>query len=150
IDAGRMAPSAMNQQPWKFYVVKDRKIIASISAAIRKMAESFFLFSNGAELPESSDRIFYDAPLVIFLVGPKGDEWTALDIGMCAQNMMLAAKSLGLDTCPVGFAKFIMQTSEYSRLKLNESEQVYLALAIGYGDETPKVHERIKENVIYI
>jgi nitroreductase len=37
IDAGRMAPSAMNGQPWKFYVATHKDTIASFSRAIVKV-----------------------------------------------------------------------------------------------------------------
>ncbi len=69
---------------------------------------------------------------------------------MCSQNIMLAAKSIGLDSCPVGFGKFVEKTQIYSKLNIPDSDQVNLAIIIGYGNENPEVHERIKNNVIYI
>ena len=63
---------------------------------------------------------------------------------------MLAAKSLGLDTCPIGFAKFVEHTEHYSVLHIPEKESVQLSVIVGYGDETPEVHERKTENVVYI
>jgi len=48
--------------------------------------------------------------VVIFIISPHDNEWASLDVGMCAQNIMLAAKSLGLDTCPVGFGKYVEKT----------------------------------------
>jgi nitroreductase len=38
LDAGRMAPSAMNRQPWKFYVLTDSKKIKSFSKEIAEVA----------------------------------------------------------------------------------------------------------------
>jgi len=70
-----------------------------------------------------------------------------LDIGMCLQNMLLAAKTLGLDTCPIGMAKCAEGTDSYSKLKIPRSEQVNPAIVLGYGDETPLLHERKKDNV---
>ena len=80
----------------------------------------------------------------------KGNEWAQLDIGMCAQNIMLAAKSLGLDSCPVGLAKFIEHTDEYNEMEVPSSEEINLAILIGYGDETPHIHERKKDNAKFI
>ena len=117
IDAGRMAPSAMNGQPWKFYIVTHKDTIALFSNEIKKITSKVVLkaavkhpvqilktllhFSPGSIGLESEDPIFHGAPVVIFITSPKDNEWAGLDIGMCAQNMMLAAKSLGLDSCPV-------------------------------------------------
>jgi nitroreductase len=88
--------------------------------------------------------------VVIFITAPKDNEWAALDIGMCSQNMMLAAKFMGLDSCPVGFGKYIEHTKLYPQLHIPSSEEIHLSIIFGYGDETPEVHKRIKKNAIYI
>jgi nitroreductase len=64
--------------------------------------------------------------------------------------MMLAAKALGLDTCPIGFAKFLEKTNKISILGMSSSEEIKLAIIVGYGDENPPVHERKKDNVKFI
>lgn len=150
IDAGRMAPSAMNRQLWKFYVLTDRKLINSLSPLIVKVANKVMALVNSIIHSTTTDIIFHNAPVVIFITGPKKNPWVALDIGMCCQNMMLAAKSLGLDTCPIGFAKFLEKTDKISILGMSRSEQIALALIVGYGDEQPSVHERRTDNVKYV
>lgn len=166
LDAGRMAPSAMDEQPWKFYILTNKEDIRAFSKAIKggvvrailkmgirkifKLAASVLHFPHSGEVTKSKDMVFYDAPVVIFITTPKNDEWAGLDIGMCAQNIMLAAKSLGLDTCPVGSAKYVEETKLYAKLKIPDNEKVELAIVLGYGDERPTVHDRIKDNVVYI
>lgn len=150
IDAGRMAPSAMNRQLWKFYVLTDRKLIHSLSPLIVKVANKVLSWAHGADHSKTTDIIFHNAPVVIFITAPRKNQWAALDVGMCCQNMMLAAKSLGLDTCPVGLAKFLEQTNKISILGLQASEQIQLALVVGYGDEKPAVHERKKDNLKFV
>lgn len=166
LDAGRMAPSALNSQPWKFYVVTNKKTIALFSKAIRKAAGKQLLkagpkkilkglltllqFAHGFHFPKSGDHVFYNAPVVIFITGPKDNEWADLDIGMCAQNMLLAAQSLGLSSCPVGFGKYIEQTKVYSRLQVPSREEIKLSIIFGYGADIPGVHKRNKKNVVFI
>jgi len=83
LDAGRMAPSAMNRQPWKFYVLTDARKIRAFSkeiaqVAIReikhtslkdiaKMTFSHFHLSTMIDFLAHADHIFYGAPVVIFL-----------------------------------------------------------------------------------
>jgi nitroreductase len=150
IDAGRMAPSAMNRQLWKFYVLTDRELISSLSPLIVKVANKVLSWAHGVDHSKSTDIIFHNAPVVIFITGPKKKSWVAIDIGMCCQNMMLAAKSLGLDTYPIGFAKFLEKTDKISILGMPPSEQIHLALIVGYGDESPAVHERKKDNIKFV
>jgi len=166
IGAGRMAPSAMNKQPWNFYVLTDKEVIKSFSKQIEKASLKGILKMGTKEIVKSAvsallhphnlsffkggDFIFHGASVVIFLTAPKDEEWAGLDVGACAQNMMLAAKSLGLDTCPVGLAKFVEGTEIYSKLHLPKNEQVLLAIILGYGNEIPEVHERKKNNLFFI
>lgn len=167
IDAGRIAPSAMNRQPWKFYVVTSKEDIklfsheiakqglktipkTGIKEAVKSIVTGITNLSHGIDFLLSKDPVFHEAPVVIFITAPKDNEWAALDIGMCSQNMMLAAKSLGLDSCPIGFGKFVEKTKSYSKLNIPSDERVHLAIIIGYGDEKPEVHKRKKDNVFYI
>ncbi|MDR3680045.1 MAG: nitroreductase [Flavipsychrobacter sp.] len=166
IAAGRMAPSAMNNQPWKFYIVTDKEKIELFSKEISeiaikqikhvrikdllKMTLSHFHFSKVIDLIKTQDHIFYNAPVVIFITAPRKDDWGKLSVGMCAQNILLAAKAMGLDTCPVGFAKFVMQTKDYYLLNIPAAEEVEFALVIGFGDELPREPKRLEDNVFYI
>jgi nitroreductase len=167
IDAGRIAPSAMNRQPWKFYVVTSKEDIKlfsreiakqglktipkiGIKEAVKSIVAGVTNLSHGIDFLMSKDPVFHEAPVVIFITAPKDNEWASLDIGMCSQNMMLAAKSLGLDSCPIGFGKFVEKTKSYSKLNIPSDERVQLAIIIGYGDEKPEVHKREKDNVFYI
>lgn len=166
VDAGRMAPSAMNRQPCTFYVLTDKQMIKSFSKEIGKASLKGILKIGAKEIGKSvvtallhphdlsffkgDDFIFHGAPVVIFITVPKDNQWAGLDVGACAQNMMLAAKSLGLDTCPVGLAKFVEDTKIYSKLNVPKNDQVMLAVILGYGNEAPLVHERKKDNLFFI
>ena len=166
VDAGRMAPSAMNRQPWKFYVLTDKKEIKAFSKEIGKASfkgiskikigdagkaiVSALLHPHDLSFFKGDDFIFHGAPVVIFITAPKDNDWAALDIGACAQNMMLAAKSIGIDSCPVGLAKFVEDTKIYGTLHIPEKERVMLAVIFGYGNEVPEIHKRKKDNLIFI
>lgn len=168
IDAGRMAPSAMNKQPWHFHVLTDPKLIKIFSASIMNAGKFGMLkaglkeavnailhpgtyhLKDGLDFFSAEDPIFHGAPVVIFISSPKSSEWAPLDVGMCAQNMMLAAKALGLDSCPIGLARFIEQSELYAKLNIPSSNHVNLAIILGFADEAPVLHERNRENLTYI
>lgn len=149
LDAGRMAPSALNGQPWKFYVLTNKGLMMDLSKQITAITSKLFT-SIEPSFFDRKDPIFHGAPLVIFLTVPKKNEWAHIDIGACAQNMMLATKSLGLDSCPVGLAQFAEKTSHFKNLNIPDDEQIALAITIGYADELAEMHERKRNNVVYI
>jgi nitroreductase len=168
LNAARMAPSAINKQPWHFYILNDTEMIKRFSKAIIKNSKMAMLkaglkealhhilhpgsfhLKDGLDFFKADDPIFHDAPVVIFISSQKDNEWASLDIGMCAQNIMLAARSLGLGTCPVGLAKFIENTDEYKEMNIPSSEQINLAILVGYANENPAVHERKQDNATFI
>lgn len=163
LDAARMAPTAMNRQSWKFYVLTNEETIHEFSKEIAKVATRDFLKAgprqilktaakllHGFDFFKTNDPVFHKAPVVIFITAPRNNEWGALDIGMCAQNIMLAAKSLGLDSCPVGFAKYVEKTESFPKLHIPAEEHVHIAIVLGYGDEMPEVHERMRDNALFI
>lgn len=167
IDAGRMAPSAMNTQPCKFYILTKKEDIQLFSKEIRYSVtcgiphmgiknilkaglEGLKHLSFGIEFLKEKDPVFHSAPVVIFITTPKNYEWSGLDVGMCAQNIMLTAKALGLDSCPIGFGKFVMHAKSYQQLRIPSNEVVQLAVILGYGNESPTIHPRKKDNVLYL
>lgn len=163
-----MAPSAMNRQPWLFHVVDDPDTVLLLSAAIVESGKiamlkeglkeavhavfhpGSFHFRDALDFFRTQDPIFHGAPLVIFISAPKSNDWASLDIGMCAQNMMLAAHSLGLASCPVGLGKFVEKTRLYPKLKVPSANQVKLAVIFGYAGEMPGLHERMRDNAVWM
>jgi nitroreductase len=147
VAAAAQAPSAMNRQPWEFYVLTDPRRISLYSKHIAAVADKA---SHKLALDHSkeNDPVFHGAPVVIFITTPRDNVWGAIDTGMCAQNLMLAASAMGFDSCPVGIAWFIENTSVYTELNIPVSKQIQIAITIGYGDEQPvppeKKHLQIK------
>lgn len=169
LEAGRMAPSAMNKQPWHFYVLTNQETIQAFSKEIAsvalkdtlhagaagikqvvKAAAGLLHFPHGINFHALKDPVFHGAPAVIFLTADRNNEWAALDIGMCAQNIMLAAKAVGIDSCPVGFGKYVEKTKIFPKLHVPAAEKVHLAIILGYGSESPELHERGKDNALFI
>jgi nitroreductase/Pyruvate/2-oxoacid:ferredoxin oxidoreductase delta subunit len=133
IEAGRFAPSAGNNQPWSFLVINDRKemddLIPYVDILFKLVTKMYdlgrknkavraYLSIGGALLPSLLEQramrgglktirpydVFLGAPSLILILGDKrGISDLHLDIGICSQNMVLAAHSLGLATCYLGF-----------------------------------------------
>jgi nitroreductase len=83
LDAGRRAPSSMNEQRWAFVVVTGRDRLRALAA-----------------VGDYSDHLAI-AAVAIALVTPDATEgWQresiAFDLGQCAQNLMLRAWDLGV------------------------------------------------------
>jgi nitroreductase len=88
LEAGQLAPSARNYQPWRFIVVKDRKVV-------EKLVKAF----------SESNQVIKDTPVMLVVCARAGDdvikngmEYYLFDVGLAVENMVLAATELGLVT----------------------------------------------------
>ena len=77
---------------------------------------------------------FFDAPVgMIFTIDRIMEQGSWLDYGMFLQNIMVAARGRGLDTCPqAAFTQFHRIISD--ELGLPESEMVVCGMALGFAD----------------
>ena len=78
--------------------------------------------------------VFFDAPVgVIFTIERILEQGSWLDFGMFLQNVMVAARARGLDTCPqAAFTQFHRVIAR--ELELPESEMVVCGMSLGYAD----------------
>ncbi len=77
---------------------------------------------------------FFDAPVgLIFTIDRVMQQGSWLDYGMFLQNIMVAARGRGLDTCPqAAFTQYHRIIREH--LKLRDEEMVVCGMALGFAD----------------
>ena len=132
--AGEQAPSAKNQQPWHFTVVRDKAILKEISD------------ETGKKMKREGDAdIFYGAPTVIILsCDPDGHPWTRLDCGIAVENMALAAHSIGLGSVIIGICYMALDGDRkdyYSKLlKFPDKYTFAVSIAVGVPSTTKDPH----------
>jgi len=117
IDAAAQAPSAMNQQPWTFTVIRDQALLERVS----REARAWMLATTPAGthsshfqalLSEDSFQIFYHAPVLVLISGNGPNQCIVEDCALAAENLMLAAYAEGLGTCWIGFAQGFLNTPQ--------------------------------------
>ena len=103
LEAARLAPSACNQQPWRFAVVRDLELR-------RRIVEEGFL-------PGIKMTWALDAPVHVVIgmersfvthrlaASVSGVDYPWVDIGIAGEHLVLAATELGLGTCWIGWIK---------------------------------------------
>lgn len=117
IEAATLAPSAMNEQPWLFTVVRDKALLARMSAA-GKAATLAAASANGGQrhflemLESPAFDIFYHAPVLIVISSATSGGAATENCALAAQNLMLAARGEGLGTCWIGLAHAWIASAE--------------------------------------
>lgn len=113
------------------YVDRRRKIGWDLYALLGLTREN----KAGMQAQHGRNYAFFDAPVgLIFTIDRVMEQGSWLDYGMFLQNVMVAARARGLDTCPqAAFTQFHRVIADV--LQLPASEQVVCGMALGFADE---------------
>ncbi len=105
LEAARLAPSWANMQCWRFVVVEDSSVKATISEL--SYVEAFFAPKGYKSNP--AQKALAEAPVVIVACAEptasgdlRGQQYYLTDVGIASENLMLAAHELGLGSVFVG------------------------------------------------
>ncbi len=125
LQAGRMAGSSKNTQPWHFIVLRDDERKAELAAC----------GDFAKHVPA--------APLVIAVILTPGGG--AFDAGRTAQNMMLEAWSEGITSCPVA----MHHAEDAARvLGLPPDHRAAIIISFGYPVSEESLHRGAKRNAL--
>jgi nitroreductase len=139
LEAATYAPSAINIQPWKFTLITNKDAMKHLSdtakpALLRMLPDvgDEGLAGIKKQLTNPQYNIFYNAPLLIFVSGVKSP-YAIYDCSMAAQNMMLAAYTLGIGSCWIGTAVGLANDPKVkAELGVPEDHEVHAAIIFGY------------------
>ena len=130
IECARLAPSACNKQPWRFIIVKN-------DAKRQELCDKALL--PGLPMPWTKQ-----APVIVVLCLEKtfithtlapilsGVNYQLIDAGIAGEHFVLAAETLGLGTCWIGWFK---EKSVKKILTLPKKLRVVSLFTLGYPDE---------------
>lgn len=155
IDAAIQAPSAVNQQPWSFCVVRDRAVLDHISneakAHMLKTSQAALSHHFQTILSDPNFHIFYHAAALILISGVTESPWTAEDCSLAAENLMLAARAAELGTCWIGFAQAWLGTPEgKATLKLPAAYVPVAPIIVGHPKSAPPPIPRKEPEIRWI
>lgn len=122
LEAGRLAPTAMNSQEQRIYVITSEEKL--------KMFDKLCPCRYGAPIVLI---VAYDKNNIFTYPGGKkmsGEE----DATIVATHLMLAAKNEGIDSC---YLNYFNPDEVHDKLGLLPNEEVVMALDLGYGIDKP-------------
>lgn len=165
IEAGNRAPSQGRVekgrkdplfQPWRFVVVEDPKFKQKLLQTTlpiweKSQQQAKQLFPEWFEkakrlqevMDEPKDMVYYSAPVILFVIGLA--EY-AVSCALACQNIMIAAQSLDLGSCYVGFGSLVKGDAEIVQtLELAENEQIFGPIVLGYPKDIPEARAMLSK-----
>ncbi len=151
IDAARMAPTAGNQQPWKFLVIQDQ---AGKDALKETCLAGSFARWESQNLPEDeltekkdgSQKYFdevFSAPVFIIILSDNESKWPTYnhhDGPLAAGYLLLAARAMGYGS--VYYTDTISADICQKALNIPERYQVVCTTPIGIPEEWPETPDK--------
>ncbi len=122
VEAGRIAPSAANRQPWKFIIVSSDNMLEKVRQCYPK-------------------DWYKNAPHILIVVGDRSKAWVRkadgynsieTDLTIAMDHMLLAAEAKGVGTCWIAaFDNELLRNV----MKLSNEEVIYSITPLGYQNE---------------
>ncbi len=113
------APTAVHLEPWVFTIIQDSNTLKRLSDLAKPLfleeARRTHLDRGGhtLEMFASPDfNMFYNAGTLIIICGKPMGIFVAADCWLAAENLILAACSMGLGTCVIGAAIPALNTAD--------------------------------------
>lgn len=146
ITAGLQAPTAKNLQEVHISVLDgSNPILAEIEKEKRAVLAADADEKGKEAILNNPDNFYYDAPMVFILSADKDFYWNKLDAGISAENIVLAAQSLGLGSLIIGVIRGALtgEKKEYfaEKLQFPENYEFAIAVAVGHKDTEKAPHE---------
>ncbi|MEM2110540.1 MAG: nitroreductase family protein [Candidatus Bathyarchaeia archaeon] len=123
LEAGRLAPSANNAQPWHFIVVTDPKIK-------QKMSQGNW------------NKFIKDSAFTIVGCGEKDNPWSTIDVTIALENMVIAAEAQGVSSCWIGDFK-----EEELKKILNIPDHLKVVCQVSFGYPAEQPSSRFKKSL---
>jgi len=133
LEAGRWAPSGLNNQPWVFIIVRDTEVKKSLSALTQ--------YSRIIKHCDLCICVMYD------IQNGYNRDKDVMSIGACVQNMLLAAHSIGIGSVWLG--EILNRKSEVNALLATGDEfELMAVIALGYPAQSPRSSRKKLKSLI--
>jgi len=144
LEAGRLAPSACNAQPWKFIIVDQPDLKNKIADCTSSKILGMNHFTKQAPIHivivEEKANFTSNAGSLI-----KNKQFPLIDIGITAEHICLQATAEGLGTCMLGWFD---ETKVKKLLNIPKSKRVPLIITLGYpASETREKRRKDLNNI---
>ena len=128
VDAGRLAASGSNQQPWDFIVITDRSMIDQLKVASQWMEK---------------------AGAIIAVVMDPSSRWWIEDGAAAIENMLIASTALGYGSCWLEGYTLHREEEFKALLGIPKAKRLLTLIPIGVPAEWPKKKKKLLTEVIH-
>lgn len=157
IQETRLAPSASNRQPCRFSIIRDRGMIERLSAESKRNLLADLTRNPGLPLKqyettlrEETFNVFYNAPCLVYVSGPRDLFSLEVDCALAAAYFLFSAANRGLGTCWIGLGANIRDRAMLNAIGVPEGFRIVAPLILGYPASIPPASERRSPDIVRV
>jgi nitroreductase len=154
LECALLAPNARNQQKWHFTVIQNREVLNKMVNIMKENMMNSGIAFLAERAKEPNFNPFWNAPTVILITADKTARFAEIDCALAAENILIAAESLGLGSIIMTSTEFLFASEKGNELKkelgVPEGYEHVCVVALGYKDENPPPKPRRKDVINYI
>ena len=128
VDAGRLAATGSNRQPWEFVVVTDKELKDQLTTIGKWMRK---------------------AGAIIAVVVDPYSRWWLEDGSAAIENMLVASTALGYGSCWVEGDALPLEEEFKAILSIPKGKRLLALVPVGVPAEWPTIEKRTLENVLH-
>jgi nitroreductase len=128
VDAGRLAATGSNRQPWEFIVVTDAEMLDKLTVVGKWMRK---------------------AGAIIVVVLDPYSRWWLEDGSAAIENMLVASTALGYGSCWVEGDALPREEEFKTLLFIPKGKRLLALVPVGVSEEAPTVEKRPLESVLH-
>ncbi|TSA44058.1 MAG: nitroreductase family protein [Deltaproteobacteria bacterium] len=152
-----LAPTASNRQPCRFIIIQNREQIKKLSDESKHTLLDDLarnpdspLKQYEAALRDAQFNVFYNAPCLVYVIGPRDVYSLEVDCGLTVAYFMFAATSRGLGTCWIGLGAHIRDHRILGEIGVPDNCRIVAPIILGYPANIPDASERHVPEIVKV
>ena len=152
-----LAPTSSNGQPYRFIIIQNRDYIKKLSDESKKSLlddlirdPNLPLKQYETALRDGQFNVFYNAPCLVFFIGPKEVHSLDVDCGLTVAYFMFSATSRGLGTCWIGLGAHIRNREILADIGVPRDCRIVAPIIVGYPTSIPPASERHSPDILKV
>jgi nitroreductase len=152
-----LAPTASNRQPCRFIIIRNREMIKKLSdESKRNLLDDMVrnpdspLKQYETALRDARFNVFYNAPCLICVIGPRNGFSLEVDCGLTVAYFMFSATSRGLGTCWIGLGAHIRDRKILDEIGVPDDCRIVAPIILGYPAGIPPASERHDPEIVKV
>lgn len=144
MEAAKRAPSGRNTQPCHVRFVQDAQMLHEMHIDFKNLVG----WDTPAYTRSDTNPFYHNAPTFVFIYA---EHDSAMDAGLMAENICIAAESMGLGTCIVASAGALFNAEAgkkwNEKLRVPRDFRYQIGVCVGYPNEKPPRKPRFDDRI---